>query len=100
MSRFQFESWILQLFTIVLLLTVGLKVESAEIVRVAPTSDYPELRQPQAAVGNDGTIYVTYAFREQIYCSVSSDGGKNFSTPVGVGRITFPAIVTRLECPV
>ncbi len=74
--------------SVLLLLICGIRSAlPADVVRVVPKAEIPEARQPQAAVGPDGTIYITFGNRENFYCSVSTDGGKSYGVPVSVGQI-------------
>src|SRR5439155_6176183 len=43
-------------------------------------------QQPQVAVAPDGTIYLVYGSENSVYCAVSRDHGKGFSTPVLVAN--------------
>ena len=81
MVRFRISSIFLALFS----WTHG--ALSAEVVRVVSKDVMLEARQPQAAVGSDGTIYITFAYRENFYCSASTNGGKSYGVPVSVGQI-------------
>lgn len=43
-------------------------------------------KEPQAAVGTSGQIYVTFGAGKDVYASVSRDRGKTFASPVRVGN--------------
>lgn len=53
---------------------------------VADTLVIAEGRQPQAAVGGDGMIWLTYAQGRTIWARPSNDGGKTFADPVTVAE--------------
>ena len=42
-------------------------------------------KEPQAAVGTNGRVFVTFGAGEEVYAAVSADSGKTFDTPVRVG---------------
>src|SRR6185295_15520295 len=58
-----------------------------EPVRVVPPGMLANVREPQAAVGPKGEIYVVFGAADSIYCSVSNDGGRSFADPVRVGEL-------------
>ena len=69
--------------------------ESAEPVSVLAAGEVSNPRQPQAAVGEDGSIYVAFAAGNAVYCAASMDGGKSYSDPVRVGEVDRLALGMR-----
>jgi photosystem II stability/assembly factor-like uncharacterized protein len=53
---------------------------------VAPGPQFTAARQPQVAVGPNGTVHVTFGVGNAIYCANSTDGGRTFAPPVKVGE--------------
>jgi hypothetical protein len=68
---------------------------AAAPVAVASADQIESARQPQVAVGDDGTIYVAFGAGEAVYCSASIDGGKSYSEPVRVGEVDRLALGMR-----
>jgi hypothetical protein len=58
--------------------------KTPSIVRVSPVG--VNAREPQAAVGKDGSVWVTYGVDNVLYCTRSANGGVTFDTPVKVGE--------------
>jgi hypothetical protein len=77
------------------ILSINLVALAGEPVRVVPDGVVARPRQPQAAVDATGAIYVAYGAGEQIYCSISIDGGTTFATPVLVGKVEKLALGAR-----
>jgi hypothetical protein len=77
------------------LVLTSLSARSAEAVRVVATDLISNARQPQAFVGEDGTIYVVFGSEHSIHCSRSADRGKTFAAPVRVGELTSLALGKR-----
>lgn len=44
-----------------------------------------EASAPHVAVGEDGTVAAVFAVEDEVWCSVSRDGGKTFAAPARVG---------------
>jgi len=44
----------------------------------------PNVKEPQAAVDDEGNIFVVYGSGENIYCSKSDDKGHTFADPIKV----------------
>ncbi|HEV7280504.1 MAG TPA: sialidase family protein [Pirellulaceae bacterium] len=65
------------------------------MVSIASARSVPNLRQPQAAVGDDGAIFVTFGADNAIYCSTSTDGDESYSDPVRVGTVNRLALGMR-----
>jgi hypothetical protein len=42
-------------------------------------------KEPQAAIGTNGRVFVAFGAGEEVYAAVSGDSGKTFGTPVRVG---------------
>ncbi len=68
---------------------------SSDPVRVVPEGAVDQPRQPQAAVDQQGNIFVAYGSGERIFCSVSTDGGRTYESPVLVGQIEKLALGKR-----
>lgn len=64
-----------------------LRSAAGEPVQVVPDDVVREPRQPQAAVGADGTIYVAFGAGKRVYCAASRDGGKTFERSAQVGSV-------------
>lgn len=76
-------------------LGLGLPAVAGEPVRVVPEDVVPNARQPQAAVGEDGTIHLACGAGETIYYTASHDGGRNYPRPVQVDRLPRLALGLR-----
>jgi hypothetical protein len=48
--------------------------------------DFADGAEPQAAIGNGGTLYVVYGKDKQIFFTSSRDGAKSFSKPVKIAE--------------
>jgi hypothetical protein len=48
-------------------------------------ADFPDARQPQAAVAPDGMIHIVLGVKHAIYCVSSHDSGKSYGSPARVG---------------
>jgi hypothetical protein len=68
---------------------------SSEPVPVTAKDSIAGARQPQAAVDQEGTIYVTFGANEDVYCCKSVDGGQSFAAPVKVGQLKDLALGKR-----
>lgn len=66
----------------------------AETWRVTPRH-FRGAKQPQVAVGENGNVYVAFGKDDDIYASVSADGGRTFRDPVRVGRVDKLALGMR-----
>ena len=60
--------------------------QSSRVVPVTPAGALTEAREPQAAVGAGGRVFVTYGVKNTLYCSNSKDGGQTYAAPVKVGE--------------
>jgi hypothetical protein len=58
--------------------------KTPSIVRVSPAG--VNAREPQAAVGKDGSVWVTYGVDNTLYCTRSGNGGVTFDAPIKVGE--------------
>ncbi len=77
-------------------LCVGLDIiKAAEPVVVASADTFPNLRQPQATVSNDGSIFVSFGAGEEIYVCKSVDQGLTFSAPTKIGQVPKLALGMR-----
>ncbi len=74
-----------------LLALVSLAVDD----RVQVVDPDPAAKQPQVAVDGQGHIYVAYGADNEIRCVTSADGGKSFSEPVVVARVSKLALGMR-----
>lgn len=75
-------------FLMVLLLGAGLlraQEAAPEGRRLLPDDCTLPAASPHVAVGDDGTLLATFAADEEIWCSVSRDGGRSFRAPDRVG---------------
>lgn len=63
----------------------GLLVASAAPQRLLPESWPHEASAPQVAVGDDGTAAAVFAVGDEVWCSLSRDGGRSFDAPLRVG---------------
>jgi hypothetical protein len=52
-------------------------------------------RQPQAAVDENGVIYVAFGAGNAVYCCTSNDGGETFGVPIKVGDVSKLALGMR-----
>lgn len=68
---------------------------AAEAVRVVAEDSVRNPRQPQAAVDEDGKIYVAFGAGESIYCCTSADGGKTYGEAVKIGDVPKLALGMR-----
>jgi len=83
-------------FACLALTVVGLRVcPAAEAVNVIDAQTINDARQPQAAIGDDRTIYVAFGAAKAIYCCKSTDGAKSFGKPVKVGEVKELALGMR-----
>ena len=76
-----------QLASACLLLTTLSVAVADGPVSVVPVDKLPEVRQPQAAIDDQGQVHIAYGSKNEIYCSTSADGGKSYSDPVLVGQV-------------
>lgn len=70
-------------------------VVAAEPVAVLSVGAVTNARQPQAAVGDDGAIYVAFGADDSVYCSTSTDGGVTYGDAVKVGTVDRLALGMR-----
>ena len=70
-------------------LTSGLQLCAAEIerVEVVRPSQLADARQPQAAVNNQGHIFIAFGSKNAVYCAASTDRGTTYGEPVLVGQV-------------
>ncbi|QDU92496.1 sialidase family protein [Lignipirellula cremea] len=68
---------------------------AAEPVRVAGADSSLKLRQPQAAVNQQGVIFVAMGAENRLYCCRSSDAGLTYGDPVLVGQVSQLALGMR-----
>jgi hypothetical protein len=54
-----------------------------------------DARQPQAAVDEQGSVYVAFGSGDTLYCSTSTDGGRRFAPPVRVAETRALALGMR-----
>lgn len=69
-----------------LLATISVAVADGPVL-VVPANRLPDVRQPQAAIDEQGQVYIAYGSKNEIYCSISADGGNSYSDPVLVGQV-------------
>ena len=69
--------------------SIALPVSAAEIdtVEVVSAARLADARQPQAAVNNQGHIFIAFGAKNAIYCAASRDRGKTYGEPVLVGQV-------------
>ncbi len=60
---------------------------AAEPVSLAVPKDAGEARQPQAAVAEDGDVYVAFGAGQTVYCAALQDHGHGFGEPVQVAAV-------------
>jgi hypothetical protein len=65
-------------------LAFALSIVASGPVKVVGPDQLAGAKEPQAAVDDEGKIYVTYGNKDSIYCSSSDDKGQTFSAPVKV----------------
>ena len=70
-----------------ILLTVAAPAAAGEPVVVVPAVELADVRQPQLASDGGKHLYVTYGSKNAVYCSVSTDAGRSFGSPVLVGKV-------------
>lgn len=80
---------------LVLFSCCSLTARAASPVRVTADPGIANPRQPQAAVDEQGAIYIAFGAGEAVYCAVSSDGGKNYKKPVKIGDVNQLALGMR-----
>jgi hypothetical protein len=68
---------------------------AAAPVAVLPAGAVTNPRQPQAAVGDDGAIYIAFGAGDTVYCSTSTDGGVTYGDAVKVGTVDRLALGMR-----
>ncbi len=84
------------ILTVALLVMCGsLAARAASPVEVTAGSGIANPRQPQAAVDQQGAIYIAFGAGDAVYCAVSTDGGKRFDPPVKIGQMTRLALGMR-----
>lgn len=64
-------------------------------VSVVSRDVVPLARQPQAAVNDEGIVFVAFGSGETVYCCVSQDQGKSFAKPVVVAQVKGLALGKR-----
>lgn len=69
--------------------------EAADPIAVVSGGMIANPRQLQAAVGEDGAIYVAFGAGEAVYCSTSMDGGESYRDPVQVRTVERLALGMR-----
>ncbi len=61
--------------------------EVPETVAVTTPGSFTEAREPQVAIADTGSVYITYGMGDTIYCSVSNDGGRRYAAPIKVAEV-------------
>lgn len=77
------------------LIVSALALAAAEPIRIVSHATIPGARQPQAAIDEEGVIYVTLGAGDSIYACRSADGGKSYGAPVHVGNLPKLALGMR-----
>ncbi|PAY16879.1 glycosyl hydrolase [Rhodopirellula sp. SM50] len=85
----------LGVFATLCLFVGGDITNAADPVVVVTEGAIPGIRQPQVAVGNTGTIVVTFGAGETIYCCKSTDRGRTYTSPTKVGHVPKLALGMR-----
>ena len=78
-----------------LFLIAGNILNGAEPVRVVPAGFESDPRQPQAAVDEAGSIYITFGAGVAVYCCKSTDGGKTYAAPIKIAEVPRLALGMR-----
>jgi hypothetical protein len=63
----------------------GLSGHAAAQQRLLPEDFLGPASAPHVAVAEDGTAAVVFAIADEVWCSLSGDGGQSFAAPVRVG---------------
>jgi hypothetical protein len=80
---------------LLLLVSYSLSATAASPVNVTADSGIANPRQPQAAVDEQGVVYVAFGAGEAVYCAVSSDRGNRFDKPTKIGSVKGLALGMR-----
>lgn len=85
--RRAFQTLLFAFVTVLSLTAFGRAMaQNSRIVSVTPAGAFAEAREPQAAVGAAGRVFVTYGMKNAVYCSTSPDSGLTYAAPVKVGE--------------
>lgn len=60
---------------------------AAEPASILPAGTTLQPLQPQAAIAEDGTVWVVFGSGDDLYCTISLDGAETFGAPVRIGTV-------------
>jgi len=70
-------------------------IQDSDPVVVVSESESLHPRQPQAAIANDGSVYVAFGSGENIFCCRSTDPGDSFEDPIHIASVPKLALGKR-----
>lgn len=81
------RKWLASIILIVICLVIStVRLEANGIHEFSSGKFGSSPQQPQVTVAPDGSIYLVYGSENTIYCALSRDRGKTFSTPVALAN--------------
>jgi hypothetical protein len=80
---------------LVFLLVAHLATFATDSVSVIQDHVVSNPRQPQAAVDEEGAIYIAFGASETVYVTKSTDGGRTYTKPVRIGSVARLALGMR-----
>ncbi len=83
------------LFAVLVIQVISYPLPASEPVTIVSNDVIPHPRQPQVAVVDESTAYVTFGSNESIFICKSSDGGLSFDSSIQVGSLEKLALGMR-----
>ncbi|MEO8268483.1 MAG: sialidase family protein [Aureliella sp.] len=83
------------LFSVLAFQAITYPLQASEPVTIVSNDVIPHPRQPQVAVVDESTAYVTFGSNDTLFICKSSDGGLSFDSPTQVGSLEKLALGMR-----